>query len=65
MFDIFQVREEVLIALSEVKLQDASTTVQISSSIAHMVGRPDQLTTKAQVCTENRLMVERFGLQLI
>lgn len=63
-FNIFQVREEMLIALSEVKLQDASTTMQISSTLAHIVGIPDQLTTKAQVCTQDVLMVEVYRLRV-
>ena len=39
----------MLNVLSDVKLQDVSAAMQVSSTLAQIVARPEQLTTKAQV----------------
>lgn len=47
--------------LSEVELEDASGTVQLSSSLLQIVKSPDQLTIKAQVFAQVCLTVEDRG----
>ena len=54
----FQVREDLLVVLSEIELEDASGTVQLSSALLQIVKSPHKLTIKAQVFSQVCLAVE-------
>jgi hypothetical protein len=41
----------MLTSLSGVEPQDMSASMQVSGSLSHLVGGPDQMTPKAQVTT--------------